>query len=97
MLSLLDPEDQIRASSSGQEEKWHPLASPRGQTFEEVSTGQSQINCSPDPFFLFLLQCLSSAITSLPSQWVECAGSGSGVKYISPPSECPQQFDMFTY
>lgn len=44
LLSLLDPENQVRAPSSGQEEKWHPLASPRGQTLEEVSTGQTEPN-----------------------------------------------------
>lgn len=41
LLVLLDPEDQVRVSSSGQETGRQPLASPGGQALEEVSAGKA--------------------------------------------------------
>lgn len=81
LLVLLDPEDQVRVSSGGQEAGQQLLASPRGQTLEEVSAGDSLVDCPPHIFFLFF-----SAFPLLLLPFLPSGGSvlGGGMELRTP-------------
>lgn len=77
-LACLHSRDQVRVPSSGQEEKWQPLAVSRGQSPEEVSTGHTKY-----PSYPFWLICSVFSRLLLPSlfQGEKSAVKWDGVKY----------------